>query len=464
MVFQTIFSSIHAQNVRATPFPLVLSTHDVIVPDRLAGYLSLHDSCFAKGEAVCLVQRYDINQSYLQGREAFLSEYEAVDGARRDLVLLIQTHDAVLPDYRASFDDCYSSLSLRGAEQRFGLDIVSLTGQAAYLQCSDIKTGNDFVVLVMFSIDREVPATGFCGKYSIVVENRSLSLCYYDIDCLERSWTVFGSHDANRYSHALLAMRSVPVEIDPLSSGPRIVEHATLFDVPETFQLAVCSVFDVPVSSHVLWDGYYEQLKRSDVIVYLQEEAIYEYSATLTDVIAGQETTVVSASMIGFTDSLAPACVGNTEWEMELAVSVRYYDPNRKPVFENPVRWRFQSHDQNYYRDAPRISEMSVMKLESSFELRFEARSPWQTIEHLITLFPFQPVEKEDFFDLGVWRSDSFLIDTNEPPLLTITYRRDQSDYFLHVPRESGTKFLAVAPIRKFPIEEIGILTQVFIP
>jgi len=462
--FHTSFSSVHAQDARVTPFPLVLSKQDVIMPDCLVGYLALHDSRFSKGEAVCLIQRYDIEQLYIQGREAFFSQYEVIDGARRDLVVLVQTHDIVLPDHHAAFADCYSSLSLQRSEQWFGLEIVSPEGRAAYLQLSDIKTVNDFAAWYLFSMNREVPVTEFPGGYSIAVENHGLALFQYDIDCLERSWSVRGSYDVHPYCHTLFAMSSARVEIDVLASGPRRVEQTTFFDATETFHAAVRSVFDVPVSSHVLWDGCHEQLTKGDVIVCLQEEAIYEYRASLTDVVTGRETTVVSASMIGFVDSLAPSCVGNTEWEMELATSVCYYDTNRKPVFQNPIRWRFQSHEQKHYRDTPRISDIAVVKLESSFELRFEARWPWQTIEHLVHLFQFQTVEEEDFFDLGIWRSDSFLIDTNEPPLITLTYQRGQHDYFIHVPRGANTKFLAVAPIRKFPTEEIGILTQVFIP
>jgi hypothetical protein len=498
MMFNATFSSVHLQDARATSFSSAPSKYDVIVPDRQVEHLSVHDAWFANGKAVCLVQYHDvdqlhtrgqeaffschetfdgtrrdlmllvqlhdIDQSYIQGRESFFSQYDVIDGARRDLVLLVQTHDTILPDYHVAFAGCYSSLSLRGMEQRFGLEIVSREGQAAYLQCSDVKTVNGFAARFLFSMERETPVTGFPGGYSIAVENRNLALFQYDIDCLERSWSVWGSHDVYPYRHVRFAMSSTPVAIDVLDSGPRLIEHAAFFEATESSHAVLRSVFDVPASSHVLWDGRHEQRKRGGMLVYLQDEAIYEYRATLTDTVTGRETTVASASMIGFADSLAPHCVGNTEWEMELATSVCYYEVTRKPVFENPIRWRFQSHDQKHYRDAPRISDVSVVKLESSFELHFEARWPWQSIEHLVSLFQFQAMEEEDYFDLGVWRSDSFLIDTNEPPLLTLTYRRDQSGYVLHVPRGPDTKFLAVAPIRKFPMEEIGILTQVFIP
>ena len=462
--YHAAFSGSHIQDSWTAPFPLILSYHDVVMPNRLVESHSLHDSCFAKGKAVCLIQTHDIIQSYLQGQEAFWAQYDVIDGARRDLVLLTQIHDTIIPDYRASFQDSYSTLSFREVEQRFGLEIVSQEGQVAYPQTLDIKTVNAVDILTLFSIDREIPFTEFCGGFSIDVENLCLALFQYDVTCTERFWVACGTHNMNRYSHALFAMASSFVQLDILASGPRIVAQKTIFDATETAYFALQHDFDIPPSIHHLWDSRYEQLKTGNVIVYLQEEAIYEYSATLTDVITGREITIVSASMTGFVDHLAPDCVGDTEWEMELATSVRYYDVSRKPVFENPIRWRFQSHDQKHYRDAPGISEISVVKLESSFELRFEVHRSYQTIEHLIEIFQFQPMEEEDFFDLGIWRSDSFLIDTNEPPLLTIPFRSDQSDYFIHVPREPNTKFLGIAPIRKFPMAEIGILTQIFIP
>ncbi len=87
----------------------------------------------------------------------------------------------------------------------------------------------------------------------------------------------------------------------------------------------------------------------------------------------------------------------------------------------------------------------------------------------MIDTWQLEIPEDGDFFDLGVWVSDSVAIDTETPPILSLPYSDAIREYAVHVPRTgiTGTaavKYIGVAPIRKFPYEEVGPLAEIFIP
>lgn len=491
------FSSSHRQGARTGPFPPVISKHDSVFPDRRIVFVSLHgsffsagkavclfydydvvqpyvggretwdsthDAFFAKGNAVCLAQSFDVVQSYLQGAETWFARHDVIDGSRRDVVLLAQVHDTLLPDFHAAFSDRYDRLSLQMTQQSFAAGVTAWDGLAEFVQRSEVKTTQCQTIRTWFEIVRETTGAGFCSVYEIGRENACLQLFGYEVTCLERSLTFPTRYDVHRYRDILIHATPGGVVIDVFESGPRLVEQISLLDSPEVSRTLWTGRYDRPECAHACFDSEYRSRHTGRTIVYLQQEAICEYTATLVDVVTGVETTVASSSMTGFAESLAPHCTGDTEWEMELATSVRYYAAARRPMFESPVRWRFVSRENRHYRQAPYISALSVQKQDSSFELRFDARWPYEPIAHYVELFAFRPTEEEDFFDLGIWASDSFAVDTDLPPLLTLTYTRDRNDYFVHVPREQTTKFLAVAPIRRFPFVEIGTVTQIFIP
>ena len=156
-------------------------------------------------------------------------------------------------------------------------------------------------------------------------------------------------------------------------------------------------------------------------------------------------------------------------WELELANSVRYYDPQKAPIFEPPIRWRFLTFADRHWKIEPRIFGLTARKLESTLEILFEAVWPYQAIEHLVTTFQFQPTEQESgsdeyFFDLGVWLSESPVIDVQTLPNLTVPYMPDRKDYAVAASLTAGTKFVAVAPIRKFPWNQVGELSLLWVP
>ena len=397
-----------------------------------------YESVFSSGSSICLIQTFDVFQPYVQSEESCCFGYEVVDGVLRDVTVLAQHFDSVQRDFQWFIDVRYSALAM------------SVAGVAGL---------HDMIVNGF-----NVPVASFSGIHDSLSLQHVYMAGGFNSVRYDAIISMPFALDLIRYCKIHQDLLTTTLVVDTFSGRPReIGQHAT-FDVRKIQDVRLVCVYHVPETSSQVIAAALDILKMNDMIARFQEEALYEYYATLVNVITSAEVTSTSHVGQGDMSSLRSFCTGDSLWEIELAAAVFYYDPNRPASFRDQFRWRFVTKEEKHWRQGPEISDLAVEALDSFFELRFSAEWPYRSIARWIDSWQFETPEEGDFFDLGVWTSDSLEIDTEAPPVLTLPWSCDIRNYAVHVPRKETTKFIAIAPIRKFPYEEIGKLAEIFIP
>ncbi len=252
--------------------------------------------------------------------------------------------------------------------------------------------------------------------------------------------------------------------IDAPGGGIRYVGILSTFDIPDNRSFQLSSCYDFTEAVTVCLPYSYAVGNTGLFLLQLQEEAYYEYSACLTNLHTGLVTTVTTTDLNESVKNLEEYCVGDASWEMKYETTVRFYRPDRPDQARDPVRWRFATRGGKHWKQGPVVSELRAVTQPSFLELHFTADWPYRSLELPIHTFQFHATEEGDFFDLGVWISDSLRFDTEQQPLLTIPYASGTTRYDVHVPRQENTRYVAVAPIRKFPYEEIGAFSVISVP
>jgi len=392
-----------------------------------------HETWFSTGQTLCLVQSFDIDQPYLRGVESWTGIHASVGPAQESALAL--RYDAIRPDRYCGIGNIYSTW-----------------GQSTTEVASHYDIGTPGLSFKIVSVD---------GWYDSLMDHCVDVPFQLDSVQYDKYWTTVSAMDQQCYQHGIL-YADVSIVLDSFSDKPRIVGCPSRFSAVEYSQAAVIGLFQCPEMAASCLAGIYGIRQAQEQLVRLQEEALYEYSATLINVVTSFEVGHRSEQEMEVVTPLRDHCTDDGLWQLELATAVRYY--NGSATLKEPVIWRFLTKNGKHWKQGPEISEMKVEALESFFQLQFSARWPYHSIAVLIDVYQLETPQEGDFFDLGVWVSDSVWIDTETPPILTIPWSRDIRNYAVHVPRTPTTKFIAVAPIRRFPYEEIGTLAEIFVP
>jgi len=414
-------------------------TYDIVQPytDGSESWRGGYDAFFSTGQSVGLIQTFDVELSFMQGAESWLAFHESVDGTLRKFIVAL-VYDVVQRDYHESIRSVHSTYVIHTAAAVGGYNQET-----------------DGLASPVFSID---------SRHDTLAQQSTLVPVLFDGIQYDRVWSAL-SMTSQYFTYRLLLHTVTPtIILDTFSGMPREVDCRSQFDQCKHRHVSMIGWLYSPEISSCRLTGVYESRKAQEQLVLLQEEAIFEYSATLINVITSLEVTHTSFMPLDITRPLLPYCVGDATWEIELATTARYYDPKRPASYKEPVLWRFVTKDNQHWRQGPVVSNITVETLDSFFQLRFSANWPYQAIRLTVETFQLEPPQEGDFFDLGIWTGDSVVIDTEAPPVLAIPCSCDIRDYAVHVPRTPTTKFIAVAPIRRFPFEEIGAMTAIFIP
>ena len=389
---------------------VVREIRHVIQPDRGYDLWQGYESFFSSGRSYCLFQIYDINTNFMTGHSSALWSYEICDGLIRHY----------------SLGQLYDLVFLHS----LNLSLLSRHDLLIHL----------YVTAHIPSFDREI------GQYE--------GFCFHELT---------EAFDVRTDRKVLFASDPHLVILDDFSDRVRYVDYCDSFDVPETVRIGYDLTLDCHAASRIGLFYCQDALAYVHSIFLFQEESLCTYWGTIVDVRTSHENSTASAvlsEIMEFVRSESSLLTGS-EYQVEITTITQSYSPSNLSIAHETTAWRFLREDQKNYRTLPNVSGINVLKLTSSLEIHFEARWPYEAIATLVETFG--ETEEGDFVDLGVWTSDSIWIDTSQSPVVTIRYRRDQSEYAVHVSRSVSTRFLGVAPIRHIPHEETGPLTLHFI-
>lgn len=413
-----------------------------VIQDYIGGseaWTSSYGQDFALGRAVCLNQIYQIDQPYVGGNEHWPSLYGSYF-ASGEAVALIQCCDIIQP-YQGGREDWIF---------RFDNNVPSVTGQ----------------MFLVGTENTEIAALGVSVGCMYEIKTMATGGTAFAFDSVnaERYFGTVFSHDRRFNYHYLANAETDTVLIDTLGGGPRTVDVVSTFEVPETSSLELLGRYDFTEYASAGTFYAFDRQNAGSFLLCLQEEAYYEYVACLTNVHTGLVTIVTTPQRDESLSSLAEHCKGDAEWQVEYETRVRFYNPDWPDRSRDPVLWRFLTAGGKHWKPGPVVSDLRATRLPSFTEVHFTADWPYRAFEQQIGAYQFQATEEGDWFDLAVWISDSLRFDMNENPVLTIPYASDTTNYDVHVPHRETTRYIAVAPIRKFPYEEIGALSVIHIP
>ena len=427
---------------------LLRNVYDVIQPyEQGAAILSWTlDSEFSTGTGTCLRQKFDVIQLYTQGIETV--PIITASTSAGEIVCLTQTFD-VCPSHDFRVESVCFSLNC---------NVVLLS--------SVLQTWSTFSDTYSGSHSGAVPVK-FDTVHGSIVESSTL----YDVLNIIGSETgiLIQSRDDLSYRYVLCSLATDEVVLDEFGSSDlgAIIRHVsvtTYYDVFKLHSVCVAFGFDVPESGRVLYASSFDTIAYGHALLHLQDSALYSYIIGLTNVVTGYEIVETSIFRTSVSDSIKEFCVEDSEWELEFSETVDFQNPSKPSIITTDMKWRFLTDEGKHYKTMPQVYNMAANKLPSSFELQFEAVWPYLNQEALIQVFELKPTEIDaEFVDLGVWTSESAWVDTTKPPLLTLPYSQDVKNYSVHVPYSSETRFIAVAPIRKYPREEIGKLVELYV-
>lgn len=400
--------------------------------------MNSHDVFFALGRSNCLYQTFRIDQPYTGGSEQWPSLHETFCPGRTDI--LVQSLDVVR--------------SYNGGREEWTVRLDCVV-QSATSQMFMFDTENFATV---------GPGTGIYGIYEIRTNSAVDTNFLYDRIGKDRYFELASFYDCRMLFHYLVTAVNGEVMIDTLNRLPRSFDLASVFEVTERYSFDLPNRYEYVEAGSISLPDTYGIANAGYFLLRLQEEAYYEYTACLTNVHTGFVSTVMTTDLHESLGELEQQCLGDAEWQLEYAVTARFYDPDRPDQLRDPVRWRFVMKDGEHWKPGPIVYDVRAVRLPSFMELHFNADRPYRSIESLIEANQFRSTREDDYFDLGVWISDSIWIDTDEQPVLTIPYASDTSDYNVHVPRRETTRYIGIAPIRRFPYEEVGALSVIFIP
>ncbi len=270
-----------------------------------------YESFFSSGRATALYQTIDVLQPYMQGAESCYAVFDIVDGALRTGQVLGQTFETIQRDFPSSVAIRYDALA-----------------------------------------DQAVLARGL---FDTVQQNPGRT-----------SWFSF---DSRRYYEQLLPAATTVVVLDTHGGKPREVDYPSTFGKKTTSRVAWIGIHRCPETVSQTIAAYFDVIKYADQIVRFQEEALYEYAATLVNVVTSREVTNESIALQDITGPLRSFCTGDSLWEIEVATRVRYHDPARPAAFKNPVVWRFVTKDGKHWKQGPTIFDLRVETLDSFFQL-----------------------------------------------------------------------------------------------
>ena len=435
-------------------------------------WASSHQVDFALGRADCLWQSFEVIQGYLGGSESWTSSQEQFFALGRS-VCLFQNYQIDQPyvggneGWSSLYESFFSTGQSNGLLQGFDVIQPYMSGREDWTFRYDIASPS--VTSQMFLVgteNTEIAALGVsvCGGYEIKSPWSTEATFAYDSIREDRYFAVLSSHDDCWLYHFLATAATGEVFIDVLNGQPRLVDAVSIFNVPECSRIEISDRYDFTEYASVRLCSDYEIISPGRFLLWLQEEAYFVFTVCLTNLHAGQVTTVVTTNLEECISTLAGQCTGEAQWQMEYETTARFYNPDRPDQSRDSVLWRFVTKDEKHWKQEPVVSDVRAVKLPSFMELHFSADWPYRSLELQINACQFQPTQDGDWFDLGVWISDSARIDTDERPLLTIPYTSETTNYDVHVPRQETTRYIGIAPIRRFPYEEIGALSVIFVP
>lgn len=394
---------------------------------------------FSTGRAACLDSLYHIDQPYVGGNERWPSRYESFFSAGRSSALY-QEFEVVQP-YKGGAEtwafrwDAYGR-SVTTQLFLVGTETTEIAGLGVTVSCVyEFKTNT--TAGTAFALDSVNP---------------------------DRRFEIVSRYDGRRFLHFLATAATGVVSIDTLNGKPRAVDVRSVFEATENRSVVLLDRYCFTETGYVRLPYVYDRANAGRYLLRIQEESYFEYVACLTNIHTGLVTTVTTADLAESVDDLKDQCAGDAEWQLEWETSVRFYHPDRPNQWRDRVLWRFLTKDGFHWKQGPVVSELRAVRLPSFMELHFTADWPYRSLEQQIAAYQFRPTQENDYFDLGVWISDSARIDTSERPVLTIPYASETRNYDVHVPRRESTRYVAVAPIRKYPYEEVGSLAILFIP
>lgn len=445
-----------------------------VVQDYLGGtesWSGSHKVDFALGAAVCLWQTFEVIQSYFGGNEAWPASHDVYFALGRS-VCLYQTYRIDQPyvggveEWPSFYETSFSSGGSNALYQT--LDIVQpyTGGGEIWTVRLDIKTSCMYGQVFLVGTDTAVvvPGAAVACTYDTLKHQFSEVAARFDSVREPGVFSTIFHFDRRVYRDVLIPAVTTGIDIDGFSGQARSADIRSVFGVFETQTFDLSARYDVTETASIVLPYGYDADNGGRFLLRLQEEAYYEHAACLTNLHTGLVTIVTATDLAGAVESLEDRCVGDARWELECWTTVRFYSPDRPDQVREPVRWRFMTRDGEHFKQGPVVSGLRAVTLPSFLELHFTADWPYRAFESRIDNYQFRPTREGDWFDLGIWTSESILIDTEAPPILIVPYSRDIRNYAVHVPRGETTKFIAVAPIRRFPYEEVGMLAEIDIP
>lgn len=305
-----------------------------------------HDACFALGRSVCIYQVFHVDQPYHGGAEQWPSQYATNSPGQANIVL--ESLDVVRYD-----DNC------KNLPFRFDSVVQSTVAQVFLFETENHAT-------IGFG-------TKVCGIHEAKT-NATVEMCFSYIGIgIERHFEVVSHCDYRMYFHYLAMAATGEVTIDTLNRLPRSFDLTSMFETVEKSLVGVSGRHEIVEAGSVSLSCVYGISNAGYCLVRLQEEAYYEFTASLTNVHTGLVSIIMTTDLQEALDDLEEKCRGDAEWELEYAVTARFYDPDRPNQLRNPVRWRFVTQDGEHWKPGPVVSEVRAIRLPSFMELHFNA-------------------------------------------------------------------------------------------